>query len=362
LAATAVASGPSGPTGVIAGAVLQLARRSASLSQEALAERLQVSLDTLQGWESGRRRLPATRVEALVDVRHELAAAGADHQAVAALEPALAADWLLGRTLEADGRPHPLAGLVTTRQVHDLLVWALTGRQPSWLPGGAGNGTGNGRPGLAAPERRAVFARLRDLAEGADGRRQDGAQLRRQAAFLAAYDPAADTAAWLAHLPAANARPGEWSPEWVAARSRAVTEAARGNPDLLRWFIDHRLAGNDQLERAQLAWNAAYYGELPGPQRSEAFMVGELPAWRGDRLLGWLAGRLDPACGYVDLIAHELWALLAGRHYLATEPAAAGLANRVEVLAAADVLSDRSRRELGEVAYLLRALNPKGDR
>jgi hypothetical protein len=26
------------------------------------------------------------------------------------------------------------------------------------------------------------------------------------------------------------------------------------------------------------------------------------------------------------------------------------------------VLSDRSRRELGEVAYLLRALNPKGDR
>jgi hypothetical protein len=61
-------------------------------------------------------------------------------------------------------------------------------------------------------------------------RRQDGAQLRRQAAFLAAYDPAADTAAWLAHLPAANPRPGEWSPEWVAARSRAVTEAARGNP------------------------------------------------------------------------------------------------------------------------------------
>jgi hypothetical protein len=91
-------------------------------------------------------------------------------------------------------------------------------------------------------------------------------------------------------------------------------------------------------------------------------MVGELPVWRGDRLLSWLAGRLDPACGYVDLIAHELWALLAGRHYLATDPAAAGLANRVEVLAAADVLSDRSRRELGEVAYLLRALNPKGDR
>ena len=49
-------------------------------------------------------------------------------------------------------------------------------------------------------------------------------------------------------------------------------------------------------------------------------------------------------------------------HYLATDPAAAGLRNRVEILAGTDVLSDRSRRELGEVAYLLRALNPKGDR
>jgi transcriptional regulator with XRE-family HTH domain len=357
----AASTTPQSPTGVIAGQVLQLARRSAGLSQEALAELLDVSLDTIQGWESGRRRLPAIRIEALVDVRHELAAAGADHQVVAALEPALDADWLIGRTLEARGRAHPLAVLVTTRQVHDLLVWALTGHRPSWLLGNHA-GAGNGRPGLGAPERRAMFARLRELAEGADGRRQEGTQLRRQATFLAAYDPTPDTDAWLAALPAANPQPGEWSPEWVAARSRAVTEAARGNPDRLRWFIDRRLAGNDRLELAQLAWNAHYYGELDRRQTSEVFMVGDLPAWRGDRLLGWLAGRLDPSCGYVDLIAHELWALLASRHYLATDPAAAGLRNRVEVLAGSEVLSDRSRRELGEVAYLLRALNPKGDR
>jgi DNA-binding transcriptional regulator YiaG len=355
----AASTTPQGPTGVIAGQVLQLARRSAKLSQEALAEQLDVSLDTLQGWESGRRRLPATRIEALVDVRHELAAAGADHQVVAALEPALDADWLIGRTLEARGRAHPLAVLVTTRQVHDLLVWALTGHRPSWLPS---DGTGNSRPGLGAPERRAMFARLRELAEGADSRQGKGAQLRRQAIFLAAYDPAPDTDAWLASLPAANPRPGEWSPEWVAARSRAVTEAARGNPERLRWFIDRRIAGDERLELAQLAWNAHYYGELGSRQTSEAFMVGDLPAWRGDRLLGWLAGRLDPSCGYVDLIAHELWALLASRHYLATDTDAAGLRNRVGVLAGAEVLSERSRRELSEVAYLLRALNPKGDR
>ena len=139
----ATSTTPPSPTGIIAGQVLQLARRSAGLSQEALAELLDVSLDTLQGWESGRRRLPATRIEALVDVRHELAAAGAGHQVLAALEPALDADWLIGRTLEARGRAHPLAVLVTTRQVHDLLVWALTGHRPNWLLGnhaGAGNG------------------------------------------------------------------------------------------------------------------------------------------------------------------------------------------------------------------------------
>ena len=345
---------PGGSAGVVTGQVLQLARRTAGLSQEALAELLGVSLDSVQGWESGRRRLAGAHE---LDARHELAGAGADPQVMAALEPARQADWLLGRTLEPDGRPHPLAVLVTTRQVHDLLVWILTGSRPSWLPT---NGTGTGRPGLGVLERRAVFARLRELAEGADGHRQEGAQLRRQAAFLAAYDPAGDTDAWLADLPAANPRPGEWSSEWVAARSRAVTEAARGDPDRLRWFLDRRLAGHDRLEAAQLAWNAYYYGEVPGPQRSEAFMVADLP-WRGDRLLGWLAGRLEPGCGYVDLIVHELWALLAGRYTLATDPTAGGLANRVEILAATEVLSDRSRRELGEVAYLLRALKPKGD-
>ena len=72
--------------------------------------------------------------------------------------------------------------------------------------------------------------------------------------------------------------------------------------------------------------------------------------------------RAYPRLNKLPIIAHELWALLASRHYLAIEPAAGGLRNRVEVLAGSEVLSDRSRRELGEVAYLLRALNPKGDR
>ncbi|MBV9013253.1 MAG: hypothetical protein JO272_14600 [Pseudonocardiales bacterium] len=87
-------------------------------------------------------------------------------------------------------------------------------------------------------------------------------------------------------------------------------------------------------------------------------MIGSLPAWRGERMLVWLAGRLDPACGYVDLMAHTLWAFLASRPSLAVSTAADGLAGRVESLLEADAVSTRSRRELSEVRYLLRALTP----
>jgi hypothetical protein len=353
-----------GPVGTVTGAVLKLTTMSAGLRQGAFAELLQVSLDTVQGWESGRRPLPATSAAALLDVRHELAAADADPHLVAALDPAARADWIIGRTLEPDGRAHPLAGWVTTRRVHDLLMWPLVGRWPEWLLRPAnGRGPVPGNLVLGPSERRTVFTRLRDLAERADGRQESGLQLRRQAAYLAGFDPASDTGAWLDHLPRATPSREGWSPGWVAARSRAVTIAARGDPDPLRWFIDHALAGNDRLESAQLAWNAHYYEELAAPQHSDAFMVADLPVWRGERLLAWLAGRLDPGCGYVDLMAHTLWALLASRHYLAVSAAANGLAERAESLMDSDVVSSRSRKELGEVGYLLRALNPtKGSR
>ncbi|HZD71406.1 MAG TPA: helix-turn-helix transcriptional regulator [Actinomycetes bacterium] len=359
-------SAPPASAGAITGFVLKLARASARLSQEAFAEQLGVSLDTVQGWESGRRPLPATRVAALADVRHELASANADAHLLGALDPAIEADRIIGRTLEPSGRTHPLAGWVTTRRVNDLLLWTLVGQHPVWVPQPASNGRGRGpvpdRPVLGAIERRAVLARLRDLAEGADARQSSGLQLRRQAAYLAAFDLAPDTGAWLDQLPRANPRRGGWSPEWVAARSQAVIAAARGDPEPLRWFIDHALAGDDRLEAASLAYYAHYYEELAAPQYSDAFMIADLPAWRGEQLLGWLARRLDPACGYVDLVVHTLWALLASRHYLAETALGEDLAARVEALLDADVVSARSRQELGEARYLLRALLRKGPR
>lgn len=249
-----------------------------------------------------------------------------------------------------------------TRRVHDLLVWALVGQRPGWLPQPPASGRRRGPvpdgPELGATERHEVFTRLRGLAERADGCQDSGLQLRRQAAYLAGFDPASDTSAWLDHLPKPKLIRGSWSPEWVAERSRAVIAAARGDTEPLRWFIDHHLAEDEGLESAQLAWNAHYYEELATPQRSDTFMIGSLPSWRGERMLVWLARRLDPACGYVDLMAHTLWTFLASRHYLAISIAADRLAGRIESLLEANVVSNRSRRELGQVHYLLRALTP----
>lgn len=356
------ARGKRGPGGSITGQVLKLARNSAGLSQEALAEALEVSLDTIQGWESGRRSLAATRVAMLAGIRHVLVAAKADPRVTAALDSAVEADWVIEQTLELEGR-HPFAGWVTTYEIHAMLLWALIGNPPPWLaaePGGAGNGLARPSPILDVPQRGLVFARLRDLAERADGRNIAGLQLRRQAAFLARYDPAADTATWIEQLPETRYSGGGWSPEWVAARSRVISQAGSGDPEPLRWFIEHALAGDDQLESAQLAWNAYYYGELVNPQHSDSFMIGAVPSWPGEKVLTWLVGRLDPSCKYVDLIAHTLWVLLGARPQLATSSAAAGLVPKIESLLDSNAVSARSRRELGEAGYLLRALSSKG--
>jgi hypothetical protein len=346
----------------ITGRVLSLARRSTGLSQEAFAERLAVSADTLRGWESGRRPLAATRAGRHLEVGHELAAADARPELVDALGPAGVADWLLARLTEPDRPgPHPLGRVVTTRPVHDLLAWALVGRPPAFLNG---NSNGAGAAPLRPGERRQVFAELRRLADptGTGTGSPEGMQLARQAGFLAALDPAADTGRWLAALPAPQPVAGAWSPSWAASRSWAVTAAALGDPGPLRWFIDHRLAEVDRLEQAQLAW-LVYYYQPAGPPRAEGFMAaGQLPSPPGVDLLDGLAAGLAPDCGYVDLNVHALWGLLAAYPDLGRGPAAGRLAARLQVLDGAPpgLLSTRSRRELGQLAYLLAALNPKG--
>ena len=63
--------------GLIAGAVLRSIRESISHSQEVFAERLHVSPETVQSWETGRRPLANVSFVELQRLRRGMAAAGA---------------------------------------------------------------------------------------------------------------------------------------------------------------------------------------------------------------------------------------------------------------------------------------------
>jgi len=78
--------------GVISGYVLKLTRESLGLTQEALAEELEVDKHTVQGWESGRRRLSATQAFGFVDLRNRLRVLGAAAPLVDSLSAAMEAD------------------------------------------------------------------------------------------------------------------------------------------------------------------------------------------------------------------------------------------------------------------------------
>jgi transcriptional regulator with XRE-family HTH domain len=112
--------------GVIAGYVLKLIRESIGLTQEALAEQLDVDKNTIQGWESGRRSLTGTRVANLVQLRHHLRRLGGDGHLIDALDDAMEADWFLAYALTIEPgeiRPvdHPFASVPYPRFVYGSL-------------------------------------------------------------------------------------------------------------------------------------------------------------------------------------------------------------------------------------------------
>lgn len=337
------------PDGIITGYVLKLIRGSLGLSQLELAELLQVDPNTVQGWESGRRSLAATSVSSLVGLRYRLRGLGAHPLLIAALDVAMEADYLLSFILsgEADATPlsaHPLAVLVTTQGMNEMLAWPFKGRPPEALQAVGPvprRGPVAAAPTVSTAEANRFFECLRTTAErslqGPDNTTAAHALLRRQAYYMVGWDPRPEARGWLSQVQQVERGRIQnldgWSPSWVAARSLVVAEARQGDPEPLREFIRRALA-SDACEAANLNYWAYWVGEGVGTQHADTFMAGDLGRWEGARLLRWLHDTLQPTTPWIDLNVHSLWALLVRRAQLLErdQALAASLRDRAQVL------------------------------
>jgi DNA-binding transcriptional regulator YiaG len=309
----------SDPAGIISGTLLREMRRRVGRHQGGMAALLGVDLGTYRSWENGSRPLANTKVDKLRALTHGLIRIGAEAELVALIDTAIDVDLAIRGILSSHhpGGGHPLASLVQTRTWNDLLAWGIAAKTPRALQAGGQVVT----PRLAAADRSALLNRLRDAAEQT-GTRIDATStlLRRQVYFVASWDHSGPGKDWLARMEAREygriRLVDGWTPVWVAGRSLAVAKAVSGDPDQLRYFIAHQLAGDDQ-EVANLNYWANWAGEDTRPALSDEFMrTPDLGCWRGTELLRQLTAGMQPTTPYIDLTVHTVRALLKRRPWL----------------------------------------------
>jgi transcriptional regulator with XRE-family HTH domain len=344
----------------VTGYLFKLIRESIPMTQEALAQDLQMDRRTIQGWETGRRPVTAVPVAQAAALRHRLAVLGARPALLDHLDVAAEADYLISQIVgvapgSADLEQHPLGWTVLTHTLTEMVAWPITGRTPEAL---RANETAPRRgpvprsPFLTGQSRAHFFGNLRMLADRAQKADGPVVLLRRQAHFLLGLDQTGsssellDRAKTVRYLSQAHG----WSPLWPAARSLAASLARQGDIEPLRHFISNAHP-DEQCELAGLNYWAHWVGETPGRQRTDMFMVRPDHDWRGTSLLRHIIRRMDSSNGFRDLYVHTLFALVKARPGLVYEnrSVARSLYLRGARLLDEDSLSTQSRRELAGV-------------
>ncbi|HTP16661.1 MAG TPA: helix-turn-helix transcriptional regulator [Streptosporangiaceae bacterium] len=346
-------------TGVIAGALLQSARRTTGLTQEDLAEAAGVAVDTVKRWENGQRPLGHVKAASLVQLQRCLRRQGARPALVTRLPLAVDADDFVTRAVSGDCSR--LGSEVTVRAWSSLVAWAAAGRPPAEA--------GDVAPGhalLTVPQRAALFTSIREAAVRPG---TGGLLLRHQAYYLAGLDTSAEGAAWLADAARAEASrlrlDGSWSPDWVAARSLAIAAACQGDPGQLHWFLTRHMEDRGECAEANLSYWAYWAGSDPEPAADEDFMIRRrMDPQRGAVLLQHFTASLSPELPYADLSAAsarsllQRWPDLLGRD----RQLASDLAARAGQMLDQAALTPGARAQLSDLHVSARAAAPRSRR
>lgn len=351
--------------GVVSGFVLKLARQSAALTQDKLAEVLTVDVTTVQGWESGRRPLAAMNAGDFLRLSGRLSRLGAPASTGRHLREAIEADQVLSTSITAGttwvgAETHPLAASVHRRTITNLITWPITGKMPQHLdeftPKVSRRGPTPAYPPLRADERTRFLDHLMTIAER--GTHADEALLRRQAVYLLSFDGRPQVVDWLrAEWNRAGRRPVKHGDitRLLEARAASVALASAGDDAHIHDFVDHMNDG--RAEVANLNYWAHWIGELNDEQISDAFMLADdTRSWTGVRLLRHLTKRLDSDSPHLPLNLHTLHALIASRPALLNgrPTVRASLAEILDKLSSADRLTRTGHDQLAGLQYALR--------